>query len=434
MSPFRRLIYAATKQMSSRGFIALVDQAVASGTNFLTGIILGRVLLKQDFGIYMLGFSIVLFINNIQGALITTPYAIYSPRLQGHENASYTGSTLLHQMGLSLAAIFFLLIGGVATSLGVGPTGLGSVVWALAGVIALISLREYGRQVCFARRWMAIALWLDLGVAIVQIGGLLLLSHFGSLSPSGAFLMIGLACGLPSIGWLLSVRGQLLLRLADANLALKHNWSSSRFLLAGNLMYLASYQVYPWLLAAFHGPAETGMFSACMGVLFIANPFLIGMSNFFTPEMAHAFADGRLEELRRIVVKGTILFAVLMGSFCLAIVFWGGRIVVLFYGSKYTGTGLIVAILALSQLASALTFPVNSALLAVERTDAYFKSYFVPLVVTLTIGIWLVRDFGSAGAACALLGCNIIGSAFRCVVFRRQLCCLRPFRAHAGDA
>ena len=310
--------------------------------------------------------------------------------------------------------------------MGVGPSGFGNVVWALSGVIALISLREYGRQVCFARLWITIALWLDLGVAIFQIGGLLLLSYVGILSPSTAFLMVGLACGLPAMAWLFSVRGRLILRMADANLDLKRNWSASKFLFAGNLMYLASIQVYPWLLAAFRGPAETGMFSACMGVLFVANPFLIGMSNFLTPEMAYAFAHGRPAEISRVVMKWTILFAVLMGSFCLLIVILGERVVVLFYGNKYVGTGPVVGILALSQLASAVTFPLNSGLLAVGRADVTFKSYVLALVITLTIGVSLVRIFGSTGAAFALLGCNVISSAFRSTVFRRHLRSLSP--------
>jgi len=61
---------------TGKGFIALTDQAVASATNFLTGVIIGRACTKEQFGLYMLGFSIVLFVMSLQTSLISTPYMV----------------------------------------------------------------------------------------------------------------------------------------------------------------------------------------------------------------------------------------------------------------------------------------------------------------------------------------------------------------------
>ncbi len=69
----------------------------------------------------MLGFSIVLFVMSLQASLISTPYMVYSPRLKGGEHARYTGSTLIHQLGLSALIIIILVIGGVVLSFGIGP-------------------------------------------------------------------------------------------------------------------------------------------------------------------------------------------------------------------------------------------------------------------------------------------------------------------------
>src|SRR5664280_807115 len=57
-----------------QGIISLADQAVASATNFLTGIIIARACSKEELGLYMLGFSLVVFVTDMQTSLIATPY------------------------------------------------------------------------------------------------------------------------------------------------------------------------------------------------------------------------------------------------------------------------------------------------------------------------------------------------------------------------
>lgn len=101
-----------SRPTTRKGVVTLADQAVASATNFLTGVIIGRACTKEQFGLYMLGFSIVLFVMSLQNSLISTPYMVYSPRLKGNEHIRYTGSTLIHQLGLSGLIIIILVIGG----------------------------------------------------------------------------------------------------------------------------------------------------------------------------------------------------------------------------------------------------------------------------------------------------------------------------------
>ena len=57
-------------QQSLKGIVTLSDQAIVSAVNFLTGVIIARTCSKEGFGLYTLGFSIMLFVVNMQGALI----------------------------------------------------------------------------------------------------------------------------------------------------------------------------------------------------------------------------------------------------------------------------------------------------------------------------------------------------------------------------
>ena len=99
-----------------QGIISLADQAVASATNFLTGVIIARTCSKEQLGLYMLGFSLILLMTDFQTSLITTPYMVYSPRLKGRAHALYTGSTLIHQLAFCLITMLGVACGAFAVN------------------------------------------------------------------------------------------------------------------------------------------------------------------------------------------------------------------------------------------------------------------------------------------------------------------------------
>ena len=94
-----------------QGILSLADQGVASAANFLTGVIIARACSKEELGLYMLGFSLILFVTDLQTSLISTPYMVYAPRLKDDAHALYTGSTLIHQLALCFL-IMLALTGG----------------------------------------------------------------------------------------------------------------------------------------------------------------------------------------------------------------------------------------------------------------------------------------------------------------------------------
>ena len=83
---------------------------------------------------------------------------------------------------------------------------------------------------------------------------------------------------------------------------------------------------------------------------------------------------------------------------------WGGRIIALLYGRQYAGNNLVVAILALNFLVFAASFSFSRALMAIERADLDFLVNFAALFIMVILGFWLVRAYGTLGAAIGLAG------------------------------
>jgi len=402
-----------------KGIIALADQGVVSAANFSTGLIIGRICSKEQFGLYVLGFTILMFIINAQSCLISTPYTIYSPHLQGVDLNRYTGSTLLHQLVLSFLIIIILAITGAVLSLGFGPPGLAPVVKTLMFVSSFILLWDYARRLSFATLKMKNALLLDSCVLVLQVGLVLILGKLGYLSAARAYWAIGTACGVVTLSWLFLNKKNFKLSFKQAISDLLQNLSTGLWILGSGLLWGASNYLYPWLLVAFHGAALTAAWAACQGVVALCNPLFMGLQNSFTPQIAHVYATGKIDSLRRFALHAIAIMGLTILPFCLLLMVFGGPLVSGFYGNKYSGNGLIVSILAVNLLVSSLAFAPSRALFTVERVDVDFKINIVSLVLLFSCGIPLVKQFGLAGAAAGLLLSNSASLVLLLIAFSR---------------
>ena len=76
---------------------ALVDQGVVSGVNFLTMVLLARMLGVEQFGKFSIAWLVLLFFKSIQAALVVAPMMSIGPKQRDDEQALYYGAVILQQ-------------------------------------------------------------------------------------------------------------------------------------------------------------------------------------------------------------------------------------------------------------------------------------------------------------------------------------------------
>jgi O-antigen/teichoic acid export membrane protein len=398
--------------------LALLDQAVVSGTSFLTTILIGRWCGAEELGIYALGFSLLVSWACAQEALIALPYTIGRHRLRHGSEAEYAGSALVHQGMLSAIALVTMAVAAAALSWAGAVPGLVSVVWVLAGVIPLALLREFGRRFAFAHLRMAEALVLDLVVAAAQLAGLAGLAWSGVLTATTAYAAFGLACVLTGAVWVYATRKNFVIRWNRVWHTLWQSWALGKWLFASQVTLSVQGYFVHWLLAWTLGAAATGVYAACMTVVLFSNPLILGIANALAPRAAQAFAEGGGAHLRRVVFQTTLLLGAAMMLFCGALFFGGEDVMTrLYHGSQYEGHGHTVFVLALAMLASAVGMPASNGLAAVERPNVIFRIGVFAVGLSVFLGPWLVAEWGVMGAAyCFLIG-NVVGAIGRWVAF-----------------
>lgn len=400
-------------RLKGQSAVALVDQAIASGANFATVVIVGRAAGADALGVYSLGFTLLMLVAAAQEALVSSPYTFYGHRVNESERASLAGSSLIHALCLMILSATVLV--STAALMGASPTA--NVLWILAAMSPLILAREFARKFAFADLRMHVALGLDIVAAGCQIAGLCWLAYSGNLNASTAFIASGCACGIASLGWL--VRDRKRFRIDRNRIASDwhSSWKFGRWVFAGVVTILVHINVVRWLIAFGIDNSAAGVFAACMAIAMLSTPFIQGMNNVLIPRAAQAFhTDGRAA-VRRVVRQTTLLVLSGMAVFSLLTFIFGGWAVTLIYGADYAGNHMVICLLVLFMVSRAIDTSLYNGIWALERPAANVRINIVALTATIVLASSMMSLWGTVGAACGLLLGDICGTGLRGLKF-----------------
>lgn len=409
------------RRLPPKGILTLLDQGIFSLGNFFTSVLIGRYCAKEELGLYLLGFTIIYFLMDTQSAFITTPYTIFIPRKADAEKSVYTGNTLFMQFGLAFVIALGIFIFPVILPASLLPDGMTQVLTSLAIVTVFLLLREYTRRLFFAQLKMKNALLLDVTIIVIQIILLVVLLYLQALSATTAILMIGITSGIVTIFWLYLDRNEIRFDRKQLRKDFNQCYQAGKWVFASGFLWNIGTYLYPWLLTSFKGTAATGTWAACLGIIALCNPVYLGLQNYLSPKIAHAYANNNKVDLRKFTIKSTAAFAGLLGICSVVLILFGGYFLVLLYGGKYAGNGIIISLLAVNLMLVAAGFSFSRAFFTLERADVDFKVNVVSLVVLFTFGLWIIYNYGILGAALGLVAGNAIALMLRFGFFRRLL-------------
>jgi len=397
--------------------LALADQAVVSGTSFLTMVVVGRSTSASELGLYSIASSLLVTSVTIQDSLISLPYTIQRHRPLG-KSAERSDSSLKLSFLLSALCIVVLALTALGLSSWNAEAKLVAMIWALAAVAPFALLRAFGRRFAFAHFQMNQALILDTAVAAIQLGGLGVLAWIGLLSATTAFAAIGAASAGIGVVWLYRARANFAVRGDHLPEAMQQSWNLGKWLLANQLILVAQTNVTYWLLAWAAGTSATGVYAACMSIASLANPLIMGLSNILAPRAALAFKEGGGARLRREATRESRLLGLVMALFCIVVLFAGEHVMrLLYHGKEYEGNGHTVTVLVLAMLAGGVGMPAFNALASVERARESFWIGAFGGILTVALVWCLVPRWGLLGAACGFLAGTAIRAAGRWVAF-----------------
>ena len=396
----RRVLWAGARTWSPKGALALVDQGLISGANFIVGILLARHLAPDQYGAYAVAFQVFLFLSVAYAAVILEPLSVFGSSVYRNSTREYLGVLLRIHGGI--AAVIFLGLGACAWLLRlVSP--LGDLTSALIGVavaspcMLLFSLARRGFYVKLSPRQAALG---ALGYFAVVLGGLVLAFYRGSLSPLVAFLLIAAGAGvtgplmLGKLGFSLNPR-LAILKTADV---VRRHWGYGRWALGSAVAIWFSGAIYYPILGSFHGLAETGALQALTNFSSPIAQAFAAMSLLSLPYAAGIHHQNSSRGTYHLAAKLAFIYAGGTVLYWLLVVLFRWQIVEYIYAGKYVGIISLIPWLALASILRIWATSQAIVLRAMHAPSLVFIAYGAASAVDVVAGIPCTWAFGLWGA------------------------------------
>jgi O-antigen/teichoic acid export membrane protein len=407
----------------TKGGLAIIDQGLISGSNFLIGILLARWLMPEAYGAFALAFSVFLLLSYVYQSFLAEPQAVFS-------GSAYSGSLrgyLKTLLGIHLILTFFgvVLLGGAAAIAAMLGKSAG-LPGALAGVaiaspcILFFWLMRRSFYMNMAPGRAAVGAFLYF---VVVTGGLFLIYKKSLISPFSAYLLM--AIGALGTGFYLLSQINKVLPVDTATPptrreAWKKHWEYGRWALAVSVVTWIPYYMYYPLVSAFGGMAQAGQLRALMNLSLPMEQSYTALSILFLPYAARVCREKGMSSAGPLVRRITLMF---VGG---AVAYWAvliplkGPVFHLLYGGKYLEVAHFIPYVALGTTMWAAAFGPAILLRAVESPDSIFYARLVASALSLAVGVPATKWFGLWGVVGSVIVANFAAFLISLYILNRK--------------
>jgi O-antigen/teichoic acid export membrane protein len=396
-----------------KGSLAIVDQALISGSNFLIGILLARWLPPDQYGAYALAFSTFLLLSLAYQSLLLEPQSVFGSSAYLDSPRQYLGALLWAHGALALAIFIILGISaGAAHELG-GPGNFSGALAGVAFAAPCILLFWLARGACYVRQAPQHAAAGALLYSVLVLGGLLVLFPRGLLSPFTAFVLMGL--GALATSTVLLIRLNPTLKLGRDNPTLsrvaQQHWIYGRWALASSVMTWIPWNIHYALLGHFSGMAAAGGLRALVNLMLPLAQSCNALSLLITPYASRTHAQGGAASLDGLSWRITSLFVGGGVAYWAVIILLRASALRFLYDGRYGALAHLVPWVAIASVLWTAVYGPAIVLRAKQAPALVFCAYSASAAIALVTAAPASRAFGLQGTVWAIILSSAVGLA-----------------------
>lgn len=421
---------------ATKGGLAIVDQGLISGSNFLLGILLARWLVPEQYGAYALAFSLFLLLSFLYHSMLLEPMAVFSGSSYHKSLRGYLGA--LVWIHLAITALTIISLGGAAGVAFLRGEGNG-LPGALLGVTIAspcILLFWLARRAYYMELSPARAATGALVYCILLVSGLFILYRSRLLSPLTAYELMATGA-LVTAAYLFANLRKVLSNSEPgptAREAWNKHWGYGRWALASAVATWVPYYMYYPLLTWWSGIAQAGQLRALMNLALPLEQSFTALSCLFLPYAARLADEEGAKGSRVMTQRLTLLFTV--G----AIAYWGAMVPLktqmfhLLYGGKYLEVAYLIPLVALETTLWSAAFGPTIVMRGMEAPQLVFKARMVATAASLIVGLPLTYKYGLWGCMVGIVATNAVGLVMAMVLLRRRVAAGRTLQPVGAES
>jgi O-antigen/teichoic acid export membrane protein len=436
---------AFTRKLS----LAVVDQAVFAGSNFLINLLLARWLFPEQYGAFVLAYSWFLLAQNIYDAIIIEPMVVNGAGKYADRLRSYFGFVFRHQIWVSLVFAVFLFLGGLAAHV-FDSELVGAAVIATALMSPLLITRWLTRQPFYILAQPRNAVIGGILYLVLSLAGIAVLHTFPVieqvpfgfttleqvrqggfwwadatiLNPVTTTLVMGAASLIAAvIVTVFFIKPDFNLKASTLNTReiVSAHWAYGRWASVERILAWIPSNIYYIVLPAIAGLAVSGGLRALSNLTMPVYMAMTSMYAIIFPSFVRTYTHGGLDALTKRVRVTIILMMTMTGIYCLILTLFGTQISNLLFAGKYDylTTTAVMFTLGLGPVISAFTGAIDAALRAMGLVKYTFVAKVLPTALTMTVGLFLAAQFGILGANIGFIVTSLVHTGVLFLIVRR---------------
>jgi O-antigen/teichoic acid export membrane protein len=388
---------------------ALADQGIVSGANFLTAVLLARYLGVDGYGVYTLGWLVLVFVGSIHAPLIIASMMTIGPTHSGEDAPGYYGAVIVQNLVVSVVGTMLVSIGVYLSAWLLSDWGIERLLWPLATATFAALWQDFFRRYFFTRDRPAAAFTID---AIRYIGQIVVLFVLFQLFPNAldstrAMWITAATAAVPVLICPFIMGNVTWSWHATRIVAMRHYRSSKWGTASAPLESLSEFAFF-FAAGSIVGSAAVGAVRATQNIVGIAHIMFHGLLNVVRVSAAKRYTQGGLPELssylQQVAWKSGVATAVICLIFAVAPTFW----LRLFFGEEFIQYGALVRWWALVYSVHVFVLPLRAGLWTLETTRPIFLSRIWAVLFALAAASAVISWFGLEGVVVGILISKLI--------------------------
>jgi O-antigen/teichoic acid export membrane protein len=405
-----------------KGGLAILDQGVFTGSNFVISILLARWLAPEQYGSYAVAFAIFLFIMSFHQALLLEPMSVFGGSVYRNCLRGYLKALLMVHLGMSLVIVLLLGI-SAAVAFKLHPaSSLPSALVGVAFAAPMILLLWLVKRTFYLKLSPAPSAGAAVLYCVLVMSGLTMIYKHGLLSVFSALVLMGIGSLVASIWLLVYMRYRLSSSEAAPSLAeiWDRHWRYGRWALGANAMMWVPINLFYPLLSRFSGMAEAGELKALMN---FASPMLqtcAALSSLMLPYSARVLQQRGGAGVNIILRRMTLLCVACAVPYWVVLIAFRGPAFRMLYSGRYTEVIYLLPVVALVSIFGSAFFGPSIVLRSLESPGLVFAAVSVSSCIAVAVGVPLTRALGVEGAVWSMALSEALAFGMAVVLLRRK--------------
>lgn len=410
--------------------LAIMDQGLFAGSNFLVNVLLARWMLPDEYGAYAVGFAWFLVAQNLYEALVTEPMAIYGAGKYSKQTKRYFGAAFLFHIWFSLLVAVPFFAG--ASLMQQSSPLVGISLFATALLMPALLARWLFRQPFYVISNIRPAV-IGSVIYLVLVLAATVIFHLIPVTESHLTLFVMEQASSQSVFWIVDASLLNPFTAVAANgiaggitalimtfFFVKPDFRSSaevhhrevytthlkygRWSSVEHLMMWFRSNIFYLVIPIMYDLSVSGALRALSNIEMPVYLTLTAIGAVTLPAFVRTYNNDGYNALMRRVQKIRIMVMALTGGMAVIFIVGGQWIVNMLYDGRYdTYTTMPILISMAAQLVLfGLTAPLDLSLRARGLIKHNFVARLLPNLLVVTLGMFIVVEYGLLGAKIAM--------------------------------